>query len=84
METTQILIDKYTQLPVNYRNEVMHYVEFLLKKSNKKLQNTQKKEYLSQEQKIELDRRIEQAESGKAKFSTLEEVKNRISEKYGI
>ena len=84
METTQILIDKYTQLPVNYRNEVMHYVEFLLKKSNKKLQNTQKKEYLSQEQKIELDRRIEQAESGKAKFSTLEEVKNRISEKYGF
>jgi len=33
METTQLLLHNYVQLPANLQTEVLHYVEFLLQKA---------------------------------------------------
>jgi len=63
METTEILLDKYSQLPVNYRNDVAKYINYLLFKA-RKIKNRKEIKTNTYESEIE-DLAIERMEQSK-------------------
>jgi len=83
METTQILLNQYTQLPKNLQMEVLHFVEFLSTKVESKLESKHKsEEELNDEQKATLVERYKALELNPARGMKWQDAKQHLFNKY--
>ena len=83
MNTTEILINKYAQLPADLKTEALHYIDYLLTKVKASIYvQTENEDDLSAEQKNALIRRYESLESNPEKGINWQVAREKLVTKY--